>query len=91
MMIQHGDSNVDNTMNEIITLTNNYSPYSQQEIDAVPPLLLNVNQVLDYCGVNNRDQFYGQTASEIIYEEVFDYRLSLIMGISWESVEDSLT
>ena len=45
--------------------------------------LLNIHQTLVACGVHSRDSFDLQTAAEIISEEVFDDRFSLMMDISW--------
>ena len=72
----------------MITLTKNYDLNSQHEMAAVPPLLLNVKQALANCGIDNVDHFREKNAAEIISEEVFDDRSSLIMDISQESVED---
>ena len=89
-MVWHRDTNVDNT-HDMTTLTHNYASYTQYEMYSVPTPLLGVHQDLVSCGVRNRYNFDRKTATERISEKFFDDIFSLIMDISWKSVEDSLT
>ena len=52
---------------------------------------MSIQQFLVANGVHNRYWFHGKTAAESISKEVFNDRFSLMINISWGSVEDYFT